>query len=106
MAPEVLKGKTSYSEAIDMWSFGIFAFELAQGDPPFVNLQDEQKVHFHILTHEMPEIDARWSDNFRDFVGQCLTKDATQRATAAELLQHEWLEDAGNSKTAFKEFIK
>ena len=52
----------------------------------------------------MPLIDERWSDIFRDFVAQCLKKDASKRATAADLLQHPWLEGADNS-APFKQFL-
>ena len=35
MAPEVLKGNTEYGAKWDIWSLGVFAFELAEGYPPF-----------------------------------------------------------------------
>jgi len=34
MAPELIKGDRKYSTSIDIWSFGIFAFELANVLPP------------------------------------------------------------------------
>ena len=35
-APELFKG-IMYSKEVDVWAFGCFAYELAMGDPPFIN---------------------------------------------------------------------
>ena len=40
MAPELIKGDRKYSTSIDIWSFGIFAFELANVDPPNAQVRD------------------------------------------------------------------
>lgn len=37
MAPELIKGKTQYDTKIDIWSFGVFALELADGEPPYIS---------------------------------------------------------------------
>jgi serine/threonine protein kinase len=36
MAPEIING-LDFNELCDSWSFGIFAYELAEGSPPFFN---------------------------------------------------------------------
>ena len=36
MAPELIKGEVKYDEKIDIYSFGIFAMELAEGDAPWI----------------------------------------------------------------------
>jgi len=36
MAPELIKGKGRYDSRVDTWSFGIFAIELAKGEPPYI----------------------------------------------------------------------
>jgi serine/threonine protein kinase len=37
MAPELIRGKSSYDIKVDIWSFGIFALELADGEPPYIS---------------------------------------------------------------------
>ena len=39
-APELIRGDRKYSTSIDIWSFGIFAFELANVDPPNAQVRD------------------------------------------------------------------
>lgn len=36
MAPELIQGKEMYDSKVDIWSFGIFALELADGQPPYI----------------------------------------------------------------------
>tara|TARA_B110000285_G_C14662883_1_gene396840 strand:+ start:310 stop:429 length:120 start_codon:yes stop_codon:yes gene_type:complete len=37
MAPELIKKQNRYNEKIDVWSFGIFGLEVANGNPPYIN---------------------------------------------------------------------
>ena len=47
-----------------------------------------------ILTMNPPEIDnKKWSQNMRDFVRICLTKDPKERPSAEELIEHPFLAD-------------
>ena len=82
MAPELIKGERRYDTKIDIWSFGIFAFELAEGDPPYIR-EPQSRVMINIITRDPPpQISTRWSEPFRDFVKQCLTVDVEQRPSA------------------------
>ena len=49
MAPELILGKTSYDAKVDIWSLGIFALELATGEPPYLD-QPQMKVLQLIVT--------------------------------------------------------
>ncbi len=81
MAPELIKGERRYDTKIDIWSFGIFAYELAEGDPPYIK-EPQSRVMINICTRPPPKISNRWSEGFRDFVALCLTTDPEQRPSA------------------------
>lgn len=75
MAPELLKGKNDYDCKVDIWSFGIFAYECAEGDPPYLFEHEERAVYL-IMNREPPKIrEEKWSEEFRDFLSKCLVKD-------------------------------
>jgi len=105
MAPELIRGERKYTTKVDIWSFGIFAMEMADGDPPYIN-ETQQKVIFNIVKKSPPPIKARWSEDFRDFVTKCLTKSPTERPTAHELLKHPFLSAANTHQLEFVETIR
>ena len=79
MAPEVMEQKEGqgYDFKADIWSLGISAIELANGEAPNSHLT-ALKVMLYILNSEPPtleENDSNWSQEFRDFIGDCLIKD-------------------------------
>ena len=44
MAPEIIRGET-YDQRIDVWSLGIMVMEMAEGDPPYMEVTGF-KLHF------------------------------------------------------------
>lgn len=99
----MITGGRRYDKKIDVWSFGIFVVELAQGEPPYI-VESQERVLYNIANNPSPTIDAsRWSPKFCDFAAKCLKKDPEERHTIDQLLNHEWLAEADNQKESFLE---
>lgn len=94
MAPEVIQ-QEGHDARADVWSLGITAMELANGQPPHANVHP-MKVLFQIPKQPAPRLDGTsWSKDFREFVALCLTKDPDHRPTAKQMLKHRFIRYAG-----------
>jgi serine/threonine kinase 4 len=86
MSPEVLL-KSEYNKKTDIWSLGITAIEMAEGDPPYSDINYYRAMF--IIPRQPPQglsQPEKWSKEFNNFVKRCLTIDNKQRPTAKELL--------------------
>jgi len=94
MAPELIRGQ-EYDQKVDIWSLGIMAMEMAEGEPPYMDFPPLRAL-FLITTKGIPPLKEsdKWSREFADFVAQCLEKDAEKRPDATQLLKHPFLKTA------------
>ena len=85
MAPEQLNHTCVYET--DVWGVGIIVYHMLAGTSPFDTYKE-------IFSNEPTLHGITWreiSDNAKDFVQLCLTKEHKQRPSAETLLNHPWL---------------
>lgn len=82
----------SYDARCDVWSIGITAIELAEGDPPLSDLHPMRAL-FQIPRNPPPRLShpEMYNPLISDFISECLVKDLDQRPFIRELLQHPLL---------------
>lgn len=98
MAPEVIRG-VDYDTKVDIWSLGIMALEMADGEPPLLDLPPLRAL-FIIATQPPPSLrePEKWSSTFKDFLAAALAKSPQKRASADELLEHPFIQKACDTK--------
>ena len=104
MAPELIRG-LEYDGKVDVWSLGITALEMAEGEPPHMS-EPPLRALLLITISSPPELrqPRKWSRAFGDFIRACCDPDADRRSSAVDLLDHPFLSTAG-TKEDFGKFV-
>ncbi|CAH0556906.1 unnamed protein product [Brassicogethes aeneus] len=96
MAPEVVRGSYGdyYGLRADVWSLGITAIELGDGKAPFQDMHPTRAL-FQIVRNPPPTLyrPSNWSQNYNDFINECLVKNQEHRPYIMEVIEHPFLEE-------------
>jgi serine/threonine protein kinase len=95
MAPEVARGEEQ-GPAADVWALGCTVVEMATGRAPWNGMDGDALAAMHRIgyTDAVPEVPRWLSAEAKDFLAGCLSRKASHRCTAAQLLEHPFLASA------------
>ncbi|EDV29458.1 uncharacterized protein TRIADDRAFT_20128 [Trichoplax adhaerens] len=89
MAPELI-AREPYGSEVDIWSLGIMIIEMVDGEPPHFD-KSPLEAMTNIRTDKPPHFRHHVSAILRSFARLMLVKQPESRATAYELLQHQFI---------------
>uniref|UniRef100_A0A7S2QUP0 Calcium-dependent protein kinase n=1 Tax=Chlamydomonas chlamydogama TaxID=225041 RepID=A0A7S2QUP0_9CHLO len=95
VAPEVLR--RAYGKEADIWSCGVILYILLCGYPPFHG-DNEKKIFEAVISKAIDFTTDPWpkiSEPAKDCVRRMLVRDPKRRATAQQILQHDWMRENG-----------
>ncbi|PKC00773.1 kinase-like protein [Rhizophagus irregularis] len=84
VAPEVLLGK-EFTEAADIYGFGMIMSELISGEPPFVDREYDENLALAICYGQRPQIPEYTPEPYAELMKRCWDHIPTNRPTANEL---------------------
>uniref|UniRef100_A0A182IJF2 non-specific serine/threonine protein kinase n=1 Tax=Anopheles atroparvus TaxID=41427 RepID=A0A182IJF2_ANOAO len=96
MAPEVVISSKSdndvYDNRADVWALGITAIELGDGKAPFADMHATRAM-FQIVRNPPPTLyrQSNWSQEYNDFIAECLEKNPDNRPFIMEIIEHPFL---------------
>ena len=110
MSPQVIQ-KENYDSKTDIWSLGITCIELTQGEPPFSDLNPNEVMDFignkkFIFDDFFQKKKSNYSKEFINFVSKCLEINPEKRASAKELIKHEFIVKYAKDNIYLKQLLK
>src|SRR5579859_6128994 len=107
VAPEVLRGK-NYTQASDIYSFGIIIYEVINGLPPYYDLANDEYLGLKICQGLRPKFDIKVPQLLEDIFKQCVDADPSKRPTAQILSDrfNQWRKDLHEVNSEFSKQVK
>src|SRR5207249_7428625 len=107
VAPEVLRGK-EYTQASDIYGFGVIAYEVCTGLPPYHDISHEEPLAIRICQGLRPKSNYKIPQLILDIINQCWDADPLKRPKAKELekLFENLYNDAYDAKSIIHKQIK
>ncbi|POG60030.1 kinase-like domain-containing protein [Rhizophagus irregularis DAOM 181602=DAOM 197198] len=84
VAPEVLRGK-EYTQASDIYGYGIIAYEICTGFPPYYDIAHDEFLAMKICKGLRPKSNYKIPQLIFDTINQCWNADPLKRPNAYEL---------------------
>ncbi|POG76180.1 kinase-like domain-containing protein [Rhizophagus irregularis DAOM 181602=DAOM 197198] len=84
MAPEVLRGK-EYTQKSDIYGFGIIAYEICTGFPPYCDIAHDEFLAMKICQGLRPKSNYKIPQLIFDIINRCWDADPLKRPKADEL---------------------
>ncbi|GBC03107.1 hypothetical protein RclHR1_00050015 [Rhizophagus clarus] len=89
VAPEVLRGK-EYTQASDIYGFGIIAYEICTGLPPYHDVAHDEFLAMKICQGLRPKSNYEIPQLIIDIINQCWDAEPSKRPKAKELYKVLW----------------
>ncbi|EXX76075.1 kinase-like domain-containing protein [Rhizophagus irregularis DAOM 181602=DAOM 197198] len=86
VAPEVLRGK-EYTQASDIYGYGIIAYEICTGFPPYYDVAHDEFLAMKICNGLRPKSNYKIPQLVLDIINQCWDADPLKRPNADELYE-------------------
>ncbi|XP_074030736.1 mitogen-activated protein kinase kinase kinase 4 isoform X2 [Leptinotarsa decemlineata] len=93
MAPEVFTKNMSegHGRAADIWSIGCVVVEMVSGKRPWFQYDSNFQIMFKVGMGQSPDPPDDITDEGLDFLDMCFKHEPKERATASELLNHNFV---------------
>ncbi|SRR2546423_2938967 len=108
VAPEVLRGK-EYTQASDIYGYGIIAYEVCTGYPPYHDVEHDEILAIKICTGQRPKSKYKIPQLILDIIKKCWDANTLKRPKAKKLetlFQDLWYSGKQENSTIYKQIFE